>query len=298
MPQQSTRHIMMMEPADFYSNPQTMETNTYQAENDRPAADINAQAIREFRAFRDTLVEHGVIVTTALGQKGCPDDIYCNNWVSTHADDKMVLYPMLADNRRLERRAELIALLKQTYDVALDISAEELDGRFLESTGSLGIDRVNKVIYCALSPRTNEDLARKAAAALGCEIEFFRTKNHAGVPVYHTDVLMFFGTGYIGCCTETIIPEDRERIVARIQKTHELVDLTMEQMRAFSGNALEVRGTNDNKMLVMSSSGHGALRDDQRDQILKYVTKIVHSDLTTIEKYGGGSARCMLLELH
>lgn len=298
MSEQSTRHIMMMEPVNFHSNPQTIETNQYQADNPADIKAIHNAAVHEFRAYRDALVEAGVIVTTAIGQDGHPDDIFCNNWVSSHAGNQMVFYPMLAENRRLERRPELIKILLRYYDVALDLSDFENQGRFLESTGALCMDRVNKIAYCALSARADEGLAQKFADHMGYKLHVFNTRNHAGKPVYHTDVLMYIGSGYAGICSESIVPEDRPRILAELSKTHEIIDLTMDQLRSFCGNALEVRGRKDAKILAMSSAAHNALRDDQKKVLLKYVSQIVHSDLSTIEKYGGGSARCMLLELH
>lgn len=297
MKRQSTRHIMMMEPAEFFANPQTFATNQYQDQDPADIAAINAAAIAEFRAFRDRLVEIGVVVTTARGQKGAPDDIFVNNWVSTHAGRKMAIYPMLAENRRIERRPELLEILKKSYSVAIDLSARESEGKFLESTGSLCQDRVNGVVYSALSPRTDPELAALWCKTMKRELVPFHTRNHAGKPVYHTDVLMWIGTGVAGVCAETIVPDDRETVLARLRATHEVVELSMDQMRAFAGNALEVRGENDAKFLIMSGRAGRSLRPDQKETILRHVDEIVCADIPTIERYGGGSARCMLLEL-
>ncbi len=289
---------MMMEPAEFHSNPQTMETNQYQTLDPDDIAAIHKKALGEFRAFRDLLVEKGVIITTARGHNVCPDDIFCNNWVSSHSDNRMVLYPMLAENRRTERRPELLKILRRYYEVALDISDYENKGRFLESTGALVMDRVNRIAYCALSARADEELARRFAEVMDFDLVFFNTRNHAGSPVYHTDVLMFIGSGYTGICSECIVEEDRARVLESISATHDVIDLSMDQLRSFCGNALEVRGTGDGKMLAMSEAAYGALNEEQKNKIERYVPEIIHSDLRTIEKYGGGSARCMLLELY
>lgn len=297
MKRQSTRHIMMMEPAEFFANPQTFATNQYQDQNPADIAAINAAAIAEFRAFRDILVETGVVVTTARGQKGAPDDIFVNNWVSTHDGRRMAIYPMLAENRRIERRPELLEILQKSYDVAVDFSEYEGKGKFLESTGSLCQDRVNGIVYAALSPRTDPDLAAQWCRKMKLDLVPFHTRNHAGKPVYHTDVLMWIGTGVAGVCAETIVPDDREAVLERLRATHEVVELTMDQMRAFAGNALEVRGADDAKFLIMSGSAEGSLRPDQKEIILRHVDGIVSADIPTIERYGGGSARCMLLEL-
>lgn len=297
MSRQSTRHIMMMEPADFYANPQTFETNQYQDTAPTDIWTVHQASVTEFRTLRDTLVSHGVVVTTALGAKGCPDDIFVNNWVSTHAGRKMVLYPMLAENRRMERRPELLEILTESYDLALDLSPEESRGRFLESTGSLCQDRVNRIAYAALSPRTDIELARRWCEVMDFRLIPFRTRNHAGKPVYHSDVMMWIGTGVAGICVECILPEDRAPVMESLRQTHEVVEISMDQMRAFLGNALEVRGEKDGRNLVMSGSAYRSLTEDQKRVILGHVDRIIHADIPTIERYGGGSARCMLLEL-
>lgn len=296
---QSTRHIMMMEPVGFHSNPETRETNTYQEPDHTNPAQINAAATREFRALRDRLVEAGVIVTTALGQMEAPDDVFCNNWVSTHAGGQMVYYPMLAPNRRIERRSELLSLLEGTYRVTLDLSNEENAEKYLESTGSLGLDRVNKRVYVARSPRTNDDLVKRWADIMGFEVVAFDTRNHAGKPVYHTDVMMFIGSSMIGVCADCIVPDDRDRVMGKIRETHADMPLSMDQLRAFCGNALELRGTDNHRLLAMSARAHESLTADQRAMIDQHFDAgIVSSPIPTIETYGGGSVRCMLLELH
>jgi hypothetical protein len=295
---QTTNKIMMMEPVCFHSNPQTMETNTYQEKDPQDISPVHTQAVREFRGLRDVLVENGVIVVSTVGQAASPDDIFCNNWVATLSGSRMVLYPMLAENRRLERRSDVMEFLGRFYDISLDMSAEELKGRYLESTGSHWLDRVNQRAYIALSPRTNKELALKWCEHFEYEPVFFNTKNHAGKPVYHTDVLMYIGTGVAGICSSCIVPEDRTRVLDQLSKTHDIVDISMEQLRRFCGNTLEVIGTGDQKLLVMSKQAYEAYDEKQKTALLKHVDKIIYSDIATIEKYGGGSARCMLLELH
>jgi hypothetical protein len=295
---QSTRHIMVMEPVGFHSNPETKETNTYQFDDPSDLATVQRNAVLEFRRFRDILVDHGVFVTTIKGQAASPDDIFCNNWVSTLGDGTLVYYPMLAPNRQIERRPEIMKMLEDRYKVALDLSAYEREGRYLESTGSLWIDRVNKIVYSALSPRTDEGLAKLWCEKLGYELVTFNTRNHAGKPVYHTDVMMFIGTGYVGICAECILESDRARVLSKFSQTHEVIELTLPQLQSFCGNALELLGENNEPMLVMSKSAYQALTQAQITAFLKYVEKIIFADIQTIEKYGGGSARCMLLELH
>lgn len=328
---QSTRHIIMMEPSGFCSNPETRETNTYQADNPTNAGSLNALAIQEFRTLRDILVEHGVFVTTLKGTEGSPDDLFCNNWISTYEDGSMVLYPMLAPNRRLERRPELIAWFKKRYRLALDLSSAEEAGQYLESTGSHALDRVNKRAYVALSARTNQDLVERWADVMGYEVIFFDTRNHVNKPVYHTDVVMFIGTDLIGICADCIVPADIDRVLGKIRETHRVLLLSMDQLRDFCGNALEVRGENlieeveispkavvkgtvgplmaasidqtlasrviERRYLAMSARAYGALLPDQKDLIAMYFDGgVITAPIPTIEKYGGGSVRCMLLE--
>ncbi len=295
---QTTNKIMMMEPAGFHSNPQTMETNTYQEDDPKDISSVQQKSVIEFRGLRDRLIEAGVIVVTALGQKESPDDIFCNNWVATLSGGRMVLYPMLAKNRRIERREDIMEYLGRSYDVALDLSHEELEGRFLESTGSHWLDRVNRVAYIALSPRTNKELAAQWCRHFEFEPVFFQTKNHVGKPVYHTDVLMYIGTDVAGICSSCIIEEDRGRVLEKLKKHRAIVDISMDQLKSFCGNTLEVRGRDNQKILVMSKAAYTAYTDTQKSDLLKYTDDIIYSDISTIETYGGGSARCMLLELH
>jgi len=291
---QSTGHLMMMEPLDFHANPQTKATNSYQHDDDAALEEIHNRAVREFRAFRDLLVTHGVAVTSVLGQAGCPDDIFCNNWVSTHAGRTMVLYPMLADNRRTERRPDLLALLSKMYDDVLDLSAHEQDGKFLESTGAMWMDRVHKIAYQGVSMRSHPALGKLWCEQNGYTHFVFET-DHKGKPVYHTDVLMWIGTSLAGVCSECLKSRD---LIDHLKQNREVVEFTNAQMESFCGNALEVVGTASEKMLVMSQAGVKTLTDQQRQIIGKHYKTIIAPDIRTIEYYGGGSARCMLLELH
>jgi len=295
---QSTNHIMMMEPVGFHSNPETMETNTYQAPDPSNIHSIQSKAVWEFRALRDLLVGKGVIITTAIGQASSPDDIFCNNWVATFGNKTLGYYPMLAPNRQRERRDDIKRVLESIYDVAFDFSELEKEGKFLESTGAHWLDRENRIAYFSLSPRCNEELALEFCKRMDFEPVLFHTKNHVGKPVYHTDVMMYIGSGYAGICSGCILEEDRKRVLDKLEKNREIVDLSMDQLKAFCGNALELLGSGDKKILVMSGGAHKAMRDEQKLALKRYISEIVYVDIPTIETYGGGSARCMLLELH
>ncbi len=293
-PKQSTNHIMMMEPVDFYANPQTMATNSYQHTNPADISEVNDKAVAEVRAFRDLLVENGVVVTTALGQKECPDDTYCNNWISTHENNRMVLYPMLAANRRTERRPDLIKILKHMYTDVQDFTLHEQNDKFLEATGALCMDRVNRIAYHARSQRSHDDLAK-----MWCEMNDYKLisfdTDYQGKPVYHTDVVMWVGTELAGICSECLKNDD---VVKHLKHRREVVEFTNEQMAAFCGNSLEVIGKHGERMLVMPAAGYNLLRDDQKEIISLHYKTIISPEIPTIEYYGGGSARCMLLELY
>lgn len=300
---QSASHIMVMEPVGFHSNPETRESNSYQHDDPDEVSAVQAAAAAEFRVYRDKLVSEGIAVTTVMGRAQSPDDVFCNNWVSTHRTaegrGEIVLYPMLAPNRRLERREDMLDLLGKMYDTALDLSYGEAEGRSLEATGCLAMDRVNKVAYMTRSARMDEDLAQEFAETMGYELVMFNTMNHAGKPVYHTDVMLYFGTGYAGICLDAIVPEDRARVEERLRDggKRELIEISMDQLRSFCGNSLQLVDADGKAVLAMSSAAHGAYTESQKATLLKYVDRIIHSDLATIEKYGGGSARCMLLEM-
>ena len=297
MSHQSTRHIMMVEPADFQSNPQTLDTNSFQEEQPPNLAAVQEAAVNEFRAFRDALVAKGVFVTTIHGQKGCPDEVFCNNWVSTHGDGKFITYPLLATNRAKERREDVLKFLGGTHPKHIDLSGQEKEGKFLESTGSIVMDRVNQVAYAAISERTNPDVLAEWQKMLDVELVTFRTHDHTGQPIYHTNVMMFMGSGYAGICLSAIHREDRERVANKLAETHEIIDLEMNQLLHFCGNSLEVLGADDKPYLAMSSAAWQGFYPEQIKTIEKYTGGVIHAEIATIEAYGGGSARCMLLEV-
>jgi hypothetical protein len=205
---QSTNHILMIEPEEFFANPETMTTNVYQVDEDSDSAEVvYERALSEFRGFRNNLVEHGVIVTTLRGKAGCPDMVF-PNWASTHEDGRMVLYPMLNDNRRAERDPAMIAALAKSYPDIIDWTHYEDEGKFLEARGSIVSDRVNKRAYATLSDRTNRELAEKWAQEMGYSIEIFNTTSHTGKPVYHTDLVIWIGSTLAGVCSECIVDAD------------------------------------------------------------------------------------------
>jgi hypothetical protein len=293
---QTTRHLFMIEPTGFYFNPSTAPSNPYQQNNYEDRSLILAKAVQEFRAYVNMLVENGVHVTVAQGIPECPDQIF-PNWFSVHEGRKLILYPMLTPNRAAEKTIDIINTLKRHYDVAFDWSNYEAEGKCLEGVSSLILDRPRKKAYGTFSVRTDKSLANLWCMEMGYEPFFFETSSHTGDPIYHSDVMMHLGTEYVGICSKSILPDYRDRIVNELSKDREVIDLTMDQVRAYAGNALEVKGENDKPMLIMSKSGYESLNETQRQTYLKYIDRFITPDLETVQYYGGGAARCMLQEL-
>ena len=296
MAAQSTRHLMMIEPKVFYLNPQTADTNHYQHDAHQDHAKTLAAGLAEFRSFRDALVENGVIVTTAPGSADCPDHVF-PNWISTHDDRRMVVYPMLNPNRRAEKTPEIVDALKKSYDVVLDLSRYEGSGSALEANGSMVLDRVNKIAYAGRSPRTSEKLVHEWADAMGYRAVTFDTRDHAGSPVYHTDLVMFIGTAAAGICTPFIVEADRARVTGILRETHAVVEFANDQLRHFCGNALEVLGDGDHRMLAVSAAARASWTKSQQEELAAHFSSFIEARIPTLEEYGGGSARCMLMEL-
>jgi hypothetical protein len=289
-------HVLMIEPVAFHANAETAATNAFQG---APVdADIARRALLQHRGFRDRLIEAGVVVTVARGDAAAPDAPFCNNWFSTHAPGKLVLYPMLAENRRIERRPDLIERLRLRYGEVIDLSAHERAGRFLEGTGSLCIDPASGAAFAALSPRTEKALAQGLCATLGLRLIAFTATDASGKPYYHTNVMMFIGHGLAAVCAEAI-HADAERDAVRDALTQaglELLHLTREQVTAYCGNVLALQSDRGEPLWAMSSTAAVAFTKAQREA-LERRGRIVDAPLDAFERAGGGSARCLLAEL-
>ena len=298
MKNQSTNHLFMIEPEVFHSNEQTLASNHYQSENDDALSlgEIKKHALLEFDNLKSEIEKNDLKVTSMKGIKECPDHIF-PNWFITFDDSTFQLFSMKAENRRLEKTLEMINFLKEEYDLVGDLSSFEEKNMFLEATSSMVFDRVNRVVYAGLSPRTNKELTEKWCADNNYELVLFETASHQGPAIYHTDVFMYVGQKVIGICLDVILPEYRELVRSKVSKYHDVFEINKDQILDFCGNALEAKNTQDEYFLIMSSRAFNAYSKDQKEILLKYYKKIIHSDLTTIEKYGGGSARCMLNEL-
>ena len=296
MSPQSTNHVLLIRPTEFYSNDQTIETNHYQKpDNKKPRSEILNEALIEFNSFEKNLLDHGIRVTTFLGQKGCPDNIF-PNWAVTFDDRSMHIFSMLGENRRLEKSENHIRDLNHTYQTTLDYSKYENKSQFLEGTSSLVLDRVNRVAYMGISPRSDEGLAKKWARENDYELFAFETQSHTGQPIYHSDVMMYIGTELAVICTEAI-KTGANNVINQLSKTHEILEISSDQLVNFCGNCIEVKDINNATNLIMSTRAYEGYKSKQIMVLNNYFNQIIHSDLKTIETYGGGSARCMIMEL-
>ena len=296
MSPQSTNHVLLIRPTEFYSNDQTIETNHYQKpDNKKPRSEILNEALIEFDSFEKNLLDHGIRVTTFLGQKGCPDNIF-PNWAVTFDDQSMHIFSMLGENRRLEKSENHIRDLNRTYQTTLDYSKYENKSKFLEGTSSLVLDRVNRAAYMGISPRSDEKLAKKWARENDYELFAFETQSHTGKPIYHSDVMMYIGTELAVICTEAI-KTGANNVINQLSKTHEILEISSDQLVNFCGNCIEVKDINNATNLIMSTRAYEGYKSKQIKVLNNYFNQIIHSDLKTIETYGGGSARCMIMEL-
>ena len=296
MSPQSTNHVLLIRPTEFYSNDQTIETNHYQKpDNKKPRSEILNEALIEFDSFEKNLLDHGIRVTTFLGQKGCPDNIF-PNWAVTFDDRSMHIFSMLGENRRLEKSENHIRDLNRTYQTTLDYSKYENKSKFLEGTSSLVLDRVNRAAYMGISPRSDEELAKKWASEHDYELFAFETQSHTGQPIYHSDVMMYIGTELAVICTEAI-KTGANNVINQLSKTHEILEISSDQLVNFCGNCIEVKDINNATNLIMSTRAYEGYKSKQIKVLNNYFNQIIHSDLKTIETYGGGSARCMIMEL-
>jgi hypothetical protein len=299
MRKQITNKVLMIKPAGFCSNLQTAPSNKFQnTQADVPLSEIGELARKEMKTFVSKLEDAGINVSIYEGQQDCPDDVFPNNWISTHQEGSVVLYPMLTENRRAERRVDIINELSNGCDEVWDISDKENQNLILEGTGSLVLDRVNKVAYCALSERSNEGVAEDWAERMGYELVSFPTQDLDGASIYHTNVMMFIASNMAGICLECIPDEKiRDNVRAKLSKHHKMLELSMKQVYSFCGNMLELESIDKEKTLVMSENAYDALSENQLSEINQNTDSLVVASIPTIEAYGGGSVRCMLLEL-
>ena len=286
---QSANKLALVEPSNFNFNTETFDTNVFQ--ND---VQFNKLKIfEEFDSFISTLDKNKISFNILKSPKNSPDSIYPNNWVVTFEDGTYDLFSMQSPNRRLERSNSNINFLNKNYSLKFDLTKYEAKNIFLEGTGSLVLDRTNKTAYMAESNRSNVRLASKWSQLRGYDLVHFKSYIDEK-PTYHSNVLMFITDKFAGICFDSI--SDSKYLLSNIEKTHKILYLSLEQVKNFSGNAIVVRNTNNETKFLISSSGLKALDLIQKRFIEKYYD-IVDINIPTIEKIGGGSVRCMLLEL-
>ncbi|CAG5072097.1 hypothetical protein DYBT9623_04031 [Dyadobacter sp. CECT 9623] len=302
---QSTPRIMMIRPARFGFNEETAVSNTFQQQTspiDESLTDAQT-AEEEFELMVDQLTKAGVDLRIFDDTDDIvrPDAVFSNNWVSFHQSGKVVLYPMMAQNRRLERRHDIIEALGNDFNIEeiIDLTYFEEQGKFLEGTGSMVLDRRYKIAYACLSPRTHPEVLAAFAEAMDYETVSFSAFDENDKPVYHTNVIMCVGDIFAIICLEAIKnPDERQMVRAALEETGKyIVEISLEQVRHFAGNMLMVRNKLLEKFLIMSTQAYEALTPQQIKELNEYA-RLLHTDLSFIETYGGGSARCMMTEIH
>ena len=302
---QATNSILMIRPINFGYNEETAQDNHYQIK-DSIIKNSNKSAQKEFDNMVNNLRQNGISVHVFQDDEKdyTPDSIFPNNWVSFHENGNLGLFPMYAENRRLERRQEVLEFLENegfTISNIVDYSGAESENKFLEGTGSMILDRENRVAYCSISNRSNEDLFIEF-----CEdFEFtpvlfnsFQTVGNKRLPIYHTNVMMCIATDYVIICLDSIDDKNQRKNVSDFinQSEKKLIEISEKQVESFAGNMLELVNENNESVLVMSKSAEDSLNQNQKNIITNY-SRIVSCDINTIEVCGGGSARCMMAEI-
>ncbi|MBW1296936.1 citrulline utilization hydrolase CtlX [Aquimarina litoralis] len=303
---QVTNTIVMIRPVKFRMNEETAINNYYQKSSDNSAVDENIKAQEEFDTFTTKLKEVGVevIIIDDKIENDTPDSIFPNNWVSFHENGDIGLYPMFAVNRRRERRPEILDIIESSgFEIknVVDYTSAENDDIFLEGTGSLVLDRVNRKAYCALSPRADEELLIEFCEDFEYAPVIFtayQTVKGERLAIYHTNVMMGVGETFAVVCLDCIDDKKERKNLSNHLKNDgkEIIAITEAQVNHFAGNMLQVVGADGKRYLVMSSAAFNSLTQNQITSIEKHC-EILHSDLQTIEKLGGGSARCMMAEV-
>ncbi|HEY8937520.1 MAG TPA: arginine deiminase-related protein [Cyclobacteriaceae bacterium] len=296
---QTTSHLLMIRPVKFTFNTETAVNNAFQSVQDANAQEV---AVKEFDDFVNLLQKNGIDVTVVddTQQPHTPDSIFPNNWISFHDDGSIVLYPMYAVNRRQERKPHVIEKLKEHFQIKhqVDLSSYENENVFLEGTGSMVLDREHKIAYACISQRTNRRVLDNFCTRLDYTAQTFTATDANNYPIYHTNVMMCVADKYVVICLESIADKtEREETVNVVEKTgKEIITISLDQMNHFAGNMLQVQNKIGKRFLIMSSQAYSSLKAEQISAIENY-NSIIHSSLDTIERNGGGSARCMMAEV-
>jgi len=291
----------MIQPVNFGYNAETAVNNAFQVQNNEK--NVQQKARQEFDEFVSVLQSNGVDVTVVEDTPlpHTPDSIFPNNWISFHTDGTIMLYPMYAVNRRAERKEHVLNKINEKFIITkqIDLTNYEEKNVFLEGTGSMVLDRENRIAYACLSPRTDEKVLADFCSRMNYTPVVFNATDGNGQAIYHTNVLMCVADRYVVICMESIPDPLQNNLVGEtiINSNKKLIPITLHQMNHFAGNMLQVETKDGEKLLVMSSQAYESLTRDQLRELAGY-NRIVHSPLTTIETNGGGSARCMMAEVH
>jgi hypothetical protein len=299
---QTPKTLLMVQPASFGYNAETADSNSFQHPPGDDLINLQKLALNEFENAVRIIKESGVeviIIPDAAPAK--PDAIFPNNWISTHSRGLIITYPMLALNRRRERRPDIIETLKDRFVVneVWDISDNENNNRFLEGTGSIVFDHVNQVAYACLSPRTDEELLNELCNKIGYRGITFHAVDERGNSIYHTNVMMWVGEKVAVVCLDSIKnDDDQEKILNKLAETnHKIIAISYPQMNAFAGNMFEVKNKKGESFILMSQTAYQSLVPGQLNELTKYSEPLV-IPIDTIEKYGGGGIRCMVAGIY
>lgn len=296
---QNTAQLLMIQPVNFGFNAETAVNNSFQKLTE---GNVQQKALQEFNDFVQVLRKNKVDVTVIKDSLSpfTPDSVFPNNWISFHEDGRVFLYPMFAPSRRQERKAHVLEEIKSRFCISdiVDLSNNEKENLFLEGTGSMVLDRENKIAYASLSPRTNERILNEFCSLTGYTAITFTSSDNTGIAIYHTNVMMSVGNTFSVVCLESIRDElEREKLIASLQRTNKvIVEITHNQLNSFAGNMLQVKNTDAEFLLVMSTQAFHSLTARQLEALQEH-NRIIHSPLNTIETVGGGSARCMMAEV-
>lgn len=298
---QATNRILMVRPALFGYNPETAINNAFQKALGTPDS-VAKQAQKEFDAYVALLRDNGVDVWVVQDspKPHTPDSIFPNNWFSTHVTGELILYPMYAQNRQLERKLPILATVGEMDGVKriIDLKSYESQRKFLEGTGSMVLDRVNKIAYCCASERSSFEVLEIFREELDYSMVFFHAVDAAGADIYHTNVMMCVASRYAVVCLDAVRDTaERETLILSLTSTgHEVIDITPEQINHFAGNMLELESDEGQSLIIMSAEAKRSLTPEQIDRLEQY-SKIIAPELNVIETNGGGSARCMIAEI-
>jgi hypothetical protein len=297
---QHSSQLLMIQPVQFEYNVETAINNSFQVSTGK--IDTQQNALKEFNNLVAILSKHEmeVMVIKDTADPHTPDSVFPNNWISFHEDGTLCLYPMFARNRRLERKQTVLDQIKQQFEVQqiIDFTQYEEENKFLEGTGSMVLDRENKIVYACISTRTNLDILKIFCEKLNYTLVYFEALDNQLLPIYHTNVMMCVADDYVIICLDSIKDDTQKNLVLEsINATNKaIITISEQQLTQFAGNMLQVHNTKGTRYLVMSTKAYQSLSDDQIKTISTF-NNIIHADISTIEINGGGSARCMIAEV-